>query len=140
MKSFEYVPCKIQLDFDQEDISRYLNISATMPSDVSIADGNTLDSHHGLIKFYSFFIDTVNWYHPLPGLDLSHVYLLWVIDSIANGFVCEIGKESELESTKLGMINADENSPLKSLFAMMTQIIGFMLCFGRLLLKEMILY
>jgi hypothetical protein len=101
-----------------------------MPSDASIADGNTLDSHHGLIKFYSFFIDTGNWYHLSHGLDLSHVYLPWVIDSIANGFVCEIEKESELESMKLGIINADENSPLRSLFVMMTQIIGFIFWLG----------
>jgi hypothetical protein len=64
-----------------------------MPSDASIANGNTLDSNHDPIKFYSFFIDTANWYHPLPGLDPFHMYLPWVIDSIASGFVCEIEKE-----------------------------------------------
>jgi hypothetical protein len=61
--------------------SGYLYIQLTMPVDLmgdgsnnffSLANENTIDSHHNNFKLFSF--KGLNYYHQLPELGLTHFY------------------------------------------------------------------
>jgi hypothetical protein len=49
--------------------------------DLSLREGNNLDSNHNIIKVYSFNSDMGNWHLPLHELDFSHFYFHWNLSS-----------------------------------------------------------
>jgi hypothetical protein len=74
-----------------------------------LANGDMIDSNDDSVKFDSLKDD--NCYEPLCELDLSYVYLHWIV------IVSEIDDEYQLDPMKLGKINTGANNSCKIWFS-----------------------